>query len=424
MKTYIEIEFHNPIHPESLEPYTLTWETLNKSYVFLWLRELYQNLKSEIPAFSRFAGFDNSYKDMNWLSQKLNDAIEVINRDGHYQIKERADGSFSQEFSNIIHHHFENLIGDAKDPCELYWKSSPIAKGAICDLNHCIHDMESLARVQQIPTSNRGIVWEFLKPKRFKINNEALNDFIFNYDFGDICLHYGLIGKSWLEVFLDEDEEIQPEAIRPLDVLGPEFDIHFKCADISEEFINKFKRWLVEEQKQDPTDPKLGLGFLPLAKLQLKGQNQNEILERVGERSGIKSIKIYDDNKVWIQKDFGESDTMNKGYYQVYGPLVLDEGDQIETYSVPIMSYIVTGKEEGVQLNENLFKGSFLEDGHSISISVPNDGKSVVIKTSEKKRGVYEEESILIKPGEIYHLNYYLVEGYYRLFRNSLTKNE
>lgn len=414
MKTFLEIEFTHPFDPEIYETYKLTWETVNKPYVFLWLRELYQSFKNSKPSFARFSGFTNSYKDLDWLSQKLNKAIEVINNDGVYHIKERADGRFSQEFSNIIHHHFENLIGDVKKPCQLYWDSSPIARGAITDLNHCIHDMEAYTRAIENPLNNRAILFEFLEPKRYRLDDEALKDFTFDYDFGDICLHYGLIGKTWFEVFLDKDEEIFPEAIRPLDVLGPEFDIHFKCQDISIDVIEEFFHWL-KDQGQDPKNPKLANGFLPVAKLRMNGKSQDEILEQVGKRSGIKNIRIYDEEKEWISYDLSTSPTITNGFYQVNDPIIVKKGDQIETKAIPIQAIQISGEVEGTILKDGVFKGEYINGGHTIALSVPTNGKSVILKGSESFRGVNTRYDLHIRPGEIYFMcftedGHYIVE--------------
>jgi hypothetical protein len=63
--------------------------------------------------------------------------LRLLTLEGHYPpIKERADGSFSQEFANVMHHHFELLFGDAKNPSQYYRDSSPMGKSAISLINH------------------------------------------------------------------------------------------------------------------------------------------------------------------------------------------------------------------------------------------------------------------------------------------------
>lgn len=416
MKTFVEIEFYNPARPDAVEPYKLTWEVIDKPYAYLWLKNLYRELKIKHPAFIRFSGFENSYKDLDWLTEKLNRAIDIINADGVYHIKERADGTFTQEFFNIIHHHFEVLSGDAKNFGEYYRKSSPMGIGAITDLNHCVHDMEALTRAIEEPDSNRVIVLEFLKPRRFWLDDDTLKNFTFDIEFGDICLHYGLIGKTWLEVYLDQDEEIFPEAIRPLDVLGGEFDIQFARYKMHPEEIAKFHAWL-KEQKQNPDNHKLALGFLPLARLMTAGQSQQLILQKVGERAGYKSIRIYDEQKEWISHDFSASPTSFKGFSQIYPEMQLGSTDHLYTREVPVQTYIVSGKEEKTILPKSLFRGPALKEGHSISLMVPENGKSIVIQGTTEPRGINIGRDLHLGPGDVLHLNY-AKEGHYLVLQN------
>lgn len=422
MKTFVEIEFFNPLGPDSCSPFKLTWEVLNKPYALLWLRNLYLALKANDPAYIRFSGFTNSYKDLNWLTAKLNEAIDIINADGVYKISEKADGSFTQEFSNIIHHHFENLIGDAKNPCDLYWNSSPIGRGAICDLNRHIHDMEAYTRTMEYPQSNKVAVLEFLNPKRFKLDEEALSDFTFEFEFGDICLHYGLIGKTWLEVFLDEDEEIFPEAIRPLDVLGAEFDIQFKSGNLSPELLDRFYSWL-KEQGQDINDPHLALGFLTLARLQMKGLSEEEVIEEIGKRSGFKNLRIYDEAKEWINYDFSQSHTAFEGFSQISNLRTLGADDQIETKKVPIQAFLISGAEEGITLRKDLFIGPYLKEGHSITLWVPKDGKTVVIEGDGGERCINTLNKCVLKPGDMIHIDY-TPEGFYKVIQRKVTNSK
>ena len=244
MATTLEVEFFNP-YDNSIEPLILRWEVYNSAAATVWLRSLYQSLKKEQLFYARFTGFENSPKDLNFLSQKMNEAIDIINFEGKYpNIKERADGTFSQKFANVMHHHFELLFGDAKNPSSHFKNSTYIGKAAISLLNHCVHDMEALTRAKENNESSRAVVFEILDRQQFALPDLMKEDFTFDLNFGDICLHYGLVGKTWWEVFLDEDEEIFSEGIRPLDVIGPEFDIHFHQRLPSKETREDFYKFL------------------------------------------------------------------------------------------------------------------------------------------------------------------------------------
>lgn len=414
MKFYIDIEFFNPTGlSATAEPVTLTWELLDKSYVLLWFKSFYQALKRNEPAYTHFSGFTHSHKTMEFMSEKMNRIIDIINSDGVYHIKERATGTFDQEFANVMHHHFEVLSGDAKDHSELFKRSSPMAQGAIGDLNHLVHDMEALDRVLKLDTANRVVVLEFLRRDQFWLNDEVLKEFTFDVEFADICLHYGQIGKSWWEVFLDKDEEIFPDAIRPLDVMGPEFDIQmvdFKSKD-SLENIKAFREWLVNEKGQDLNNPKLALGFLPLARLREGQGSRKEIIRMVGERSGIKSIRLYEENvdgggKVWAYQDYESCATMNDGFFQVYPLKKVKDGEALVSRKVPFQTYFVAGEKPGAKLANNLFEGEFFEGTHNISLIVSAGENSLVIPQQKETKGALGQGNITLNSGEILHLDF------------------
>lgn len=289
---------------------------------------------------------------MEQLSFQLNQAIELINAEGLYLIKERATNHFDQDFANIIHHHFEVLSGDAKNPSALFRRSSPSVQEAIGLLNTSIHDMESLARAKEVHQSNRYMAFEVWEPHRLWLQEEDLRDFTFDIQFGDICLHYGLIGKSWFEVFLDGDQKIFAEGIRPLDVVGPEFDIHFLPHQHDPKLIEEFHKWL-KGQELDPQDPKLALGFLPMAKMCAETledagfsiQAPEKIIEAINERCSLKSIKIYEGEKVWAQKDFRHSPSIDHGFWKLH-KLKDFSGEKLKRMGFPVETFLFEGLEE------------------------------------------------------------------------------
>lgn len=428
MSTYLEIDFLTPHHlgqsegKEGRIPFSLRWEINNKSYSTIWLKTLLTTLKGGTPASFRFSGFENSPKDFKFLSERLNEAIEIINADGIYpKITERADGSFNQEFANTIHHHFELLIGDSKSPSSFYKNSSPMGKGAISVLNHCIHDMEALSRAQAYSESSRSVVLEFLQRSQYRIPKEMYSDFTFDLGFGDICLHYGLVGKTWWEVFLDKDEEIFPEAIRPLDVIGPEFDIQFHHFKMSEELKKEFNHFL-RSHHQDPQNPLLGLGFLRVGKL-LTSLSPQEVREAVGKESGVSALRVLEDEKILFEEDFSNKVTANNGYFKVYRVNDLLDHSSLETQAYPIQTFIIRAIKEGTTLNKTLFTGDYLKDGHTISLIVPIDGKSIKLLASNQFRGMDTSTDQIILPGESLHLAYDTVNGYTVIDRSALKSN-
>lgn len=409
MTTRLEIEFFNPLDPSSSkDSYALSWRLLENEGSFVWLKLLYQSLKEDLPIFARFTGFDNSPKDLAYLSRKMNEAIEIINFEGHYpEIKERADGTFSQEFANVMHHHFELLHGDAKNPSPYYKKSSPMGRCAIALINYCVHDMEALSRVVDYPESARAVIFEVINVKsrkQYHLPASMEKDFSLDISFGDICLHYGLVGKTWWEVFLDEDEEIFEEGIRPLDVIGPEFDIHFLPQKLSPKIVKKFYSFL-KKQGLDPKDPSLRLGFYRIAELETDSSKEN-ILKEVGRRSGIKSIRLIRNEKLWIEREMVNRPSCQEGFWRLVPLQVISNDWQAEINRYSNEVFVVSGAEDKTTLNKVLTRGELEPTGHSVSLVVSKEGHSIKLIPSDQERGIAFDKEIIVRPGEAIHFHY------------------
>ena len=105
----LSIEFSN--ENIAFDSLVLNWNIDNTSPARKWAKFLKKVLQSELEFETRYSGFVNGPRSYEVLSQKLNKCIDIINADGRYYIKEKSPKVFNQEFSNIIHHHFEVLIG-------------------------------------------------------------------------------------------------------------------------------------------------------------------------------------------------------------------------------------------------------------------------------------------------------------------------
>lgn len=301
----IEIEFCHPRKRE--ETFTLSWDVLEHDAAFFWFNLFCRELRTQKEYFSRFTGFVGGEKGIDYLLNSLNRCIEIINQDGRYEIKERAT-HFDQEFSNIIHHHFELLIGDRDNQTELYKDSSPQVFKAIHGLNFFIHDLEAYTRNLEAQkkgedhNSFSGVIVEVLPCERFRIPASFEKYFTMDLSFGDLVAHYSQVGKTWLEAFYDNDQEIFPEAIRPLYAFSGEFDIMFGNFRPDKNFQNKLNKFL-EGKKQNPHSRALRLGHLPLAKFKWnQSKDERFYKEKLAYYDDIKRITAFSDGKIVAER--------------------------------------------------------------------------------------------------------------------------
>lgn len=273
----------------------------------LWLKCIKDSLQDESIPFARHTGFVYGPKNMEHLSDMLNRCIKAINKDGRYHIKEKSEAKWDQDFSNAIHHHFELLCGKVENHSQYYKDSSKEIRDAVCGLNHAAHDMESLhrsfERVEKYPeTYFSGLIVEMYDCKRYNLPDFALEEFTLNVEFGAIHTNYCQIGKSWWEVFLDEDEHIFPEAIDPHFTLSGGFDAYFGEYIPPEETIKKFEKFLIDNG-QDINNKKLSLGYCQVGTLDEADKYAREEWRKlVGEHSKVQEIRLLKDGDIVMKK--------------------------------------------------------------------------------------------------------------------------
>jgi hypothetical protein len=280
--------------------FKLKWTVLETTSALLWMKLLLKAAQDENAFFPRFTGFISPRKTHENICAKLNRAIELINKELNYPIPERAQGPFTQEFANKVHHHFELLAGAIDQPSQYWVMATSSAKAAIASLNHCIHDLEALSRAHSAletkNTSARALVLEGIGVKRYKLPDLFNADFSLNNDYGDIVLHYAQIGKTWWEVFLDQDHEISNQAILPLNFITGEFDVFFESIRIQEGLKQNFDNFL-SKRGVDPQDPGLRLGYITVGKLENSLGWSEEECDKMIATHELESIHILQDQK-------------------------------------------------------------------------------------------------------------------------------
>ena len=399
------------------ERVSLKWVLVNETYSLFWYKCIYQLINGEAPCSFRFTGLNTESKNMMALSEQLNTIIDLINQNTNYRIEQRADGTFSQEFANAIHHHFEVLYGDAHSPSQLYLDSTPMIRSAITKINHIIHDMEACHRSNSDSNSNRAIVVEFLNRAQFKMNDEFLKHFSLDVDFGDLVLHYGIIGKSWWEVFLDGDQDIFEDAIRPLHFMSGEFDIHFSKFHPDERTKKSFHDFL-EDRGVDRSDPKQCLGYLCLAKLDLTNISQVELERLLDGEIKVEKISLGTGKDIELSFDLMKDEMAMKGFFQIQEPLDVSSGKiQLKKCAVQLIPLVT--KEEKLVLTGKIIARSWENFEHSLCLMGTSDQNKIEI--SKESMDIELERSIVLGKGDILELAYDRVENRYVLVgaRNS-----
>jgi len=279
------------------------WNIDKNPTAAIWAKLLKSSLDQKAFFHPRYTGFLHGPKNMAYMTDLLNRCIDIINTGDLYKIKERAEGKWSQEFSNIIHHHFEILCGTVENHSEIYKKSSPEIRNAIRGLNQVTHDMEAFyrakERVEHFPeTYFSSIIMQNKDGKRYEFPDFVYDQFKLATKFGAVHLNYFQIGKTWWEVFLDEDEEIFPEAISPHRVMSGGFDIFFGEYSPPPEVWQRFERFLLAHG-QNIHDKKLCIGYCQVAQLANPDKYSREQWRLlIGEHCHVKEIRLHNEGQI------------------------------------------------------------------------------------------------------------------------------
>jgi hypothetical protein len=249
-----------------------------------------------------FMGFPDGARDLDFLCAELNQAVDTINQsDLDYIIHDQVTPEQLLEDKTIlnhVHNHFEILQGTVNHLSDFYKQADYRTKYAIRELNTVCHELESLVlsklRQRTAPEWVRlSQINTWLNAPRHSLQDQHRRPWSMDcYDrhLGEVYMHWAQIGKTLFEVYRDEGApeltEAVCEAITHLEYYSGEFDIEWgnniKYAD--HEWwrfeIDGFYDWL-NANGLDHTDPKLSLGYLPIAQVDLRASFGSEDYQQI-----------------------------------------------------------------------------------------------------------------------------------------------
>jgi hypothetical protein len=346
----VKVTLRNPLDHTDLLDYTIrVYDNPLAQNWYLALKEILI-FGNQIEKNFCFLGFPNTARNMIYLCQELNLAIDKINEFfDDYKITEnyspdtlRVKLDPNQHLLNILHNHFERLQGTVENLSPYYKRADYETKYAIRQLNNICHEIESLILSQRklatLPAWVRPTqITTFLQCKRYTLTDEHRQLFVQNgYDrqFGHVYMHWTQIGKTLFEVFRDEGapklDSTVCEAITQLQYYSGEFDIEWGKDVVyggdtpwHDQEQNKFRAWL-KENGLNAFDPDHCLGYLPLGEVELQSSfgtiDEFKIREMLGNHLDLFRIQVdgvmNTFNYCWTDSDYKQKQIsqMRPGY--------------------------------------------------------------------------------------------------------------
>ena len=248
-----------------------------------------------------------------------------------------------QGVMNRLHNHFELLQGTVSELSPYYRIADYETKYAIRQLNNLCHELENLLLGQQ----KQKYMKEWVRPSqittwlnatRYDLKDEHKQGFLvnqFDRKFGHVYMHWAQIGKTYYEVFRDENApdltDTVCDAITQLKYYSGEFDIEWGKDTVYgntdtpwvTEHINKFKKWMRDNNK-NPDDPELSNGHLLIGEIDLIKSfgttDRFAIWDILSSHLDIYSIEVDGIKQVydycWTDKNYRQMqiDIMRHGY--------------------------------------------------------------------------------------------------------------
>ena len=263
---------------DKIQPVLLTRPTLIAD---LWYKKLKNFISTESGYIeTRFSGFRLKRRNVQILIDKLQRCVDGINnswlnKEHNYKIEvDRIPLDYPTQVHNIIHHHFEILMGQTWNPSKWYNLVINERKDQelftfIRGLNDISHEIEELKVKNTYPhlhttfiaDNNSSIIKEELPIEvedYFELGNHE----------GVAYLQYAQLGKTWPEVIHDGDEEIFENNISPLRLLSGEFSLCFKGDNTTHAQHLRSITYKLKKLGKDPNDKSLRLGRVIVADIE------------------------------------------------------------------------------------------------------------------------------------------------------------
>ena len=289
----------------------------------MWIKKVQEALQKNFILETIFTAFELERRSNDKLIKKLQNCINIINnsflnKEYNYYIDEISN-DYTTEEHNRIHHHFEILIGQSWNPSD-WWKiicnrNDINLINAVRGLNDLTHELES-SKIK-MPYLSTTFLNDDIKKEELPL--EVEDYFTLETCFGDVFLHYAQLGKTWLEVVIDNDDKIYESNINPLKIISGEFDICFGDFLFLNKKINHkvFKKHLTpffKKINKDINDKSLRLGRVLVAKI-IQEEDKKTIIEKIKNNDQVFSISIIDEDKM-----FSENDILYREFKPYYDP--------------------------------------------------------------------------------------------------------
>jgi hypothetical protein len=214
----------------------------------------------------RFYGFGKYEDQVADALNGINSCIALINLYKPIISTTLADVN-DQDTLNYLHHMFEIYHGLLDAKTSKYWAEMPDAvKPALADLNLFVHRCESIAR----GAHPRHVVTYYGLPKDKLLDESDYSHFTDTWSAGTVFLNYCEVGKTIMDLAVDNDKYMDNTAFQPFKHYSADFVVRFfeqTPQQAQEKYAIMNEYYLKHKSLFGEWQPSYTNGSLPLADL-------------------------------------------------------------------------------------------------------------------------------------------------------------
>lgn len=261
MPSILAIEYADPQNLD--DSIVLEYRLRQNTIVPKWLDKLKQAQQLySIDDPTRFYGLSDQ-ADTDAV-RRINHCIAVINNFKPL-INRTLDNINDQDTLNYLHHIFEVYHGLLDQQTSEFYLSAPeTVRAALADLNICVHRCETVAR-HNYP---RHVVTYFGLPKTSVLDQEDYDYSEDTWHAGTVFLNYAEIGKTVLDLAIDNDQYIADSAFQPFRHYSADFVVRFypQTVQMAQQQQELCRNYYARHQAElGPWHASYGIGSFPLA---------------------------------------------------------------------------------------------------------------------------------------------------------------
>lgn len=273
----------------------LEFALLDSPLAELWLERFQAAQVYPLDNPDRFYGFGTAQQERDRALAYLNQCIDTIN--GHQKIIARKiDDLGDQDTLNYLHNIFERYHGLLDQQNSDYWNRAPDpVRRALAQLNLAVHRAETVNRGSR----PRMVCTWFGLPKTRTLSRELIQQSGELYPrWGGLCLNYVEIGKTLLDLAIDDDKYISDDAFRPFNYYSADFVVRFyqptveeidRNLSLAKDYFYRHQNFFQARGYNSHEDARLLPMFFPVADL-VENRPRDQLINDIAQQQKIKKI--------------------------------------------------------------------------------------------------------------------------------------